>query len=580
MAVMKYTPQFTERQYVPMNDIGLIQNIISKKEKEYDMARAMEHGAVSQLYGLDTTQGFEPKRNELIQGLQGQIEEAVQKRGGDYGAAIQDIMGVVSKAQSDPFFQRNRQVMEKGKMLDQMLARNPNLMVFNDPRKLGYREDLGAEDLEYSVFDPEDIDKGTMNLYGNLGKQVREGSPIFNPQSGYNEAVTIRGLTQAEADRMIQDEETYKNVLNNFPQLQDKLNDPNLSAQFKQRIAAQIQGLVQGQQRQFLNPLTPKAGGTGEDIFGQGSGLLYVPNMEANPRLYNRVEKDKQALSEVYDSEGNIHMKEVSVESGKYEKPDLKNKRFTLGAGMAARSGGLSETMQAPEMTREEYVNRTFQRYKNDYSSIYKKVRESGGSDKDFVEWATDLEKNKAFVGESRLGVNDKEFTDNLFRRFSLEDEAFLEMKDGKVTDKSIDVKKLHAGYKDTGLTFKDAPTFITPQGELVIRHENKEYAVKKTMLPVKVTDKLQNFGEMYDTFYDFKMKPSDIEQMNRRVYSFGNMSVQMVSPDGDPSNKYILLEYIDPRTGTKQRGKVQDIGVVYDMLAKDLSNVMGFKKK
>ena len=46
MPIMKYTPQFVERKYVPMNDIGLISQVLGQRQKEYDMGEALQNEAI------------------------------------------------------------------------------------------------------------------------------------------------------------------------------------------------------------------------------------------------------------------------------------------------------------------------------------------------------------------------------------------------------------------------------------------------------------------------------------------------------------------------------------------------------
>ena len=77
MPIMRYTPQFIERQYIPTQNIGIIDEVLGQRQKEYDMAKMAEMSTIEELYGLPTTQGFQPKRDELVKGVESQIQEAV-----------------------------------------------------------------------------------------------------------------------------------------------------------------------------------------------------------------------------------------------------------------------------------------------------------------------------------------------------------------------------------------------------------------------------------------------------------------------------------------------------------------------
>ena len=289
MPVMRYTPQFVERKYIPTQNIGIIDEVLGQRQKEYDMAKMAEMSTIEELYGLPTTQGFQPKRDELVKGVESQIQEAVQRRGGDYGAAVKDIMGVVSKVKSDPFFQRNRRALEEAQYLQRLRAQNPALMVFRDPNTVAYDPNLSDEDLQYQVFDPDLLDKDFQTMYGDLAKQRREGMPVYDPTSGYNVATTTYGLTQDEVNKMIQDENTYQTLLSKYPVLQNA--SPEALGALRERIATQARGLSQGYGRQLLNPPTSRGRGTEDNLGGrdllQSMGYTLLPSDLDEAALYN-----------------------------------------------------------------------------------------------------------------------------------------------------------------------------------------------------------------------------------------------------------------------------------------------------
>ena len=229
MPVMKYTPQFIERQYIPTQNIGLIDQVLGQRQKEYDTATAMQNAAMSELYGLQTTQGFEPERNKIIEGLQGQITQAAEKRGGDYGAAAQDIAQIISKAQANPFFQRNRMAMENADMLRKLKAQNPNIFVAGDPDKMAYRDDLTPDDLQYSVINPEDVKKLVAQKYSHFGDKRLSGMKVVG---GYDVGTYTQGPDEQ--------------------QIQEILSNPQALAEIKE-LLPQTRGMDSEELNQFLS---------------------------------------------------------------------------------------------------------------------------------------------------------------------------------------------------------------------------------------------------------------------------------------------------------------------------------------
>lgn len=291
MPVIKYTPQFTERQYVPMNNIGLIDQVLGMRQKEYDTAKMLENQAISELYGMQTTQGFQPERDRIIEELQNQIKSVAEKRQGDYGAAAGDIASIIAKAQGNPFFQRNRRALEEAQYLQRLRAQNPSLMVFRDPNNVAYNPNLTDEDLQYQVFDPSLLEKDFQNIYGDLAKQRRESNPVYDPTSGYNVATTTLGLTQDEVNAMLQDEKTYETLLSKYPVLQNA--NPEALNALRERIGTQVRGLSLGQAKQFLSPPVSrestgsKGSGFGGNDLLQGMGYTLLPQDLDEAALYN-----------------------------------------------------------------------------------------------------------------------------------------------------------------------------------------------------------------------------------------------------------------------------------------------------
>ena len=278
MPIMKYTPQFVERQYVPTNNLGIIDQVLAQRQKEYDTATTLKDAAVSELYGLQTTQGFEPERNRIVQELQNQIEAAAQKRGGDYGAAAKDIASIVASVQKNPFFQRNRQVMEQARYLEQMKARNPALRIIKDPRKLGYDQNMTEEDLQYQVLDPADILKATDAIFADRKGRIGELQAISHPVFG-TIARQQKGMSDAEI-QALSNEQTVDQVLAQAGYSNLKQTNPDIYNEMAGAIFNQLKGYNQGY---VDTPWQPRGGGSDSDRSGGIMDLLRRSGYDLQP---------------------------------------------------------------------------------------------------------------------------------------------------------------------------------------------------------------------------------------------------------------------------------------------------------
>lgn len=266
MPVLSYVPQFIEQQYVPTADVGLLSNILGQKQQQYNQAAQMQAAALSDIYGKETTSGFEPAAQERIKGFEQKLQELTDKRGGDLGAAIGDIIGAIGSMYKDPFWKTSKKALEQSKILQEQLARNPQLRVLSDPRSVAYREGLTDEDLAYKVFDPALVTATVGDLYGDIAKQVRESGLIPDEKTGYLQAITTKGATEAEVEQMKQNPEVRRAILSRLNIDPYLANNPELSAEVNNLIDKGIENLNQGYTRQFVRP-----------ILETGSGIRHIP---------------------------------------------------------------------------------------------------------------------------------------------------------------------------------------------------------------------------------------------------------------------------------------------------------------
>lgn len=295
MPIMKYTPQFVERQYIPMNDLGLIQKGLETKQKQWDTSKAYENQMLEQLYGISTTTGFSKGREQLIGNVQKQIEEAVSKRGGDYGAAVQDIAGIIARTGKDPFFNLNRIQMENVKGLERQLAQNPNLKILKDPRSMEYNPNLTEQDLNYQVLDPNDIATVINNTYGHLRSKEGPLQAVNHPVFG-TIARSQKGLSDAEIAAM-RTPETVNKALAQLGYSDLEKTNPELYNELSGMVYNQLGTLNMGYNDA---PWSGGRSGSGSGSTGKGAirGVLQPSGRALVPETIDEATLTKGAIAD------------------------------------------------------------------------------------------------------------------------------------------------------------------------------------------------------------------------------------------------------------------------------------------
>ena len=87
------------------NVLGMYRQDMQQRDAAYDAAVAAELEAIGSLGALPTydIEG----RQQRLDYLSNAMEQAVQRRGGDYAAAAQDLARIVAKERANPWYQLN-----------------------------------------------------------------------------------------------------------------------------------------------------------------------------------------------------------------------------------------------------------------------------------------------------------------------------------------------------------------------------------------------------------------------------------------------------------------------------------------
>jgi len=133
MAVpLQYQSQFVPTDFNTLgNVLGMFRQDMQQRNQEFDQGQAMEAQSLADLGALPTYD-IEGKE-QRIGNIQKLMEEAVGRRGGDYGAAASDITRIIAKERANPWYQFNREQQEALKNYEQ-LKLNADNVVIGDPR--------------------------------------------------------------------------------------------------------------------------------------------------------------------------------------------------------------------------------------------------------------------------------------------------------------------------------------------------------------------------------------------------------------------------------------------------------------
>lgn len=312
---LQYQSQFIPTDFGAVSNVlGMYKQDMNQREQQFDLAQQMQDKAIANIYGIET---LDP---ELFQqagdALSQRIEELVSKRGGDYGAAAQDISRLIAQESRNPIYGLNKRKLEQTKLLEQALAKNPNLLPLQDPRKISLtQKGLTPEDISYSVADPATIQDAIKDIYGERGNQIRQTGLKPSGTKGYLMSEITRGLTDAEIQQLAQDPATLETLLARVPQLQGYMDNPEVADWFTSQVQEGLKGLKGGSQKQFVRDYTYEStnapGGINWGAFPLPIFNDLVPtekkenlHMEASPRL--RSKTSEQIGFEKPSSEGYI----------------------------------------------------------------------------------------------------------------------------------------------------------------------------------------------------------------------------------------------------------------------------------
>ncbi len=196
-------------QYIP-TDFGQVSQLaqlynqdINSMNQLYNQAQTMEQNYLAQLAQSKTSDPTE--RNRLMEDLQSRIGEVVDKKGGDYGAAAQDIGRILATERANPWYQYDADALAKaqeyGKMQKQL---GLDFYATKDPRQVSYEDWLAnPSSLDFDVYNLSQLDKiAALKAKEKSTEMMRS---INNPVEGMmREIGNAYGFdTQGEAEQFL-----------------------------------------------------------------------------------------------------------------------------------------------------------------------------------------------------------------------------------------------------------------------------------------------------------------------------------------------------------------------------------------
>ena len=224
-----------QSQFVPTdfntygNILQMFRQDMAQRNQEFDQGVNLQNAALAELYGTKTyDKDFINQQTDL---LKQRIDEAVKNKGMDYGAAASDIMRLVAQERANPIWGLNQRKVEQINALEELKARNPNLMVLDNPYGIDLsKKGLKPEDIKYSVLDPEDYLKSLAIQYkGRDSKRTSlpmknvNGYDVFQTQIGMSDAEIAKELTQENFNKSLSGLGAYDKISSN-PEVLNKLS--------------------------------------------------------------------------------------------------------------------------------------------------------------------------------------------------------------------------------------------------------------------------------------------------------------------------------------------------------------------
>lgn len=517
MAVpIQYQSQFIPTDFSTVgNLLGMYRQDMAQRNQEFDQAAELETSSLADIGSIPTydLQGRESRMSELDRA----ISDTVSKYGGDYGAASKDIARIIAKERNNPWYQMNKQLYDTEQKRRE-LALDANNIILGDryTTVADARKALaeGKDPYTVSALSKKDVFNTGEKIFSNFSDLILKDPTIRSTLGGqYWEQFTQRGYRPEDLDAFLSTGEGAQ-IMNSFvsthPQLQGA-SEQQVREILKQSaysaIGKEERNMYQNQG--YVSPYESFRMRGQEQEQSLYPGTSYTGDPETLANIDNKIKADVERMSPYFDKDGNY--KEPKGEF----KIDLKQP----GAFQTPAFSGATSGINPYQTGSVKYSgSELFKSYKDNYQALYESVKGSKGSDRDFIELVSQIERDKAQVYETKLRVNNDNFSGNLTQLVDNPSKMFLDKKGREKAYSDFKGK-----FKDAGYAPEESSMFLKPNGEIkIIDPEGDEWTLNKKHQSDIVKRVSNIMDKSYKDFYNYKLSSEDIKKINSTVHPMG----------------------------------------------------------
>lgn len=589
MAVpLQYQSQFVPTNFNQVNNVlGMYKQDMQGREQQFDQGVAMQDMTLAQMAEQQTSDPA--KQKELIDSLRSRIGDAVQAKGMDYGAAAQDISGLISKEKSNPFYGFDKaklaKLQEEAKLKQQY---GINYYSSKNARDIGLEDYLADPAVfDYQASNLTDVKK-EMSDRAIAEAKLQTENILRRPTAGVLEIGKAIGYRTPESRTAFVQGEGQK-IIDEIMQTYG-YDDPQIRAQLEQEMYQNIGGREDVTRMKDPNYTTTTSK---QPSWLSGINMPQVgiedSRLEETNKPVLKVSKELKSLAESIDKpitedidvatydpalvtnlQQKYNVKDTQLESVMKNYPAL-NKSEALNVLLGQRR--IYEPELSKKITKEMVRDRRDKDLldaKEKYSNYYTE----GMSDKDFLTNVSEELKNRAKKTDKLFSMNVKGYND--IARINLRSEGQFKRKG---SNKELSLNEIYDQYKEAGATelySQSSPMFDDNLNIVIQGYDNELYEMKPSEGVHKYyADRLKGLKGLEE---DTNLTEQEIEQYkNMKIPLIGinaQISFDFKKENNKSLQKMVNISYADTNSElgytTVQMPLNQFINKTYKNMAQD----------
>lgn len=529
----QYQSQFVPTDFQTSGNIlSMLRGDMKERDQEYDAGELMQSGAIAELGALESND-LEGKA-ERLSAIQKAMDDALARRGGDYGAAAKDFQRIVAQERGNPWYQINRRLTETDKERRKLELNADNIIIgdrINSVKDAEKAMAEGRDPFKLSALSRKESYARLADIFSNFDKVILEDPETASTMGGqYWQVMRQYGVDPKMMDEFLNTKEgrpIVDSFIASYPEL-GETNEKQVREIIKQAAYSAMgkTEIDENLNRQYIESLRNARTGNNESSIGS----TYTGDPLVESSLDNKVRKEVESMSNIFDENGNA---------------TKKTKGITVTTGTDFRNVYTSTDAVGR-------ANETFNNYKKEYGAVYDAVKKNGGTDKDFIAIAAKLKLDQAYVLESKERLNNASFNEDFRRTSKNLDKMF---KEGSYTE-------FFKKFKDSGVKPEDVGVFFTVNGDMQIADpKGKTWTINKDSMSDVYKLASRVVGDTYSDFYNYKVSKEDVEKINNKDnWITNNKSVRVVIDPDNPLQRVIVMYERDKSGEMVPTGRVRDI--------------------